>query len=95
VTELSAAIIGDLIGVTPSRVDFDLHFKRFDPDDGRRINLRWHNRMLCCFIITFATNVFLCRYQARAPQKSVPYRRAQKTAATKHAKKKAWGVRLP
>jgi hypothetical protein len=34
----------DLIGVTPSGVHFDLHFKRFDPDDGRRINLRWHNR---------------------------------------------------
>jgi hypothetical protein len=29
-----------------------------DDDDCRRIYLRWHNRILCCFFLTFATNVF-------------------------------------
>jgi hypothetical protein len=49
----------DLIGVPPSGVDFDLHFKRFDPDNGGRINLRRHNRARNCFIVaTFARNVF-------------------------------------
>jgi serine/threonine protein kinase len=27
----------------------DLHLKRLDPNDRRRIYLRWHNRTGCCF----------------------------------------------
>jgi hypothetical protein len=31
----------DLIGITPSGVDFDFHLKRLDTNDRSRTNLRW------------------------------------------------------
>jgi hypothetical protein len=49
-----------------------------DTDDCRRINLRWHNRILCCFFLTFATNVFLRQHQN-------PTIRLQSVAATSGA----------
>jgi hypothetical protein len=42
----------DLIGVTPTGVDFDFDLERFNPDYCSRINLRWHNRTGNCFILT-------------------------------------------
>ena len=51
----------DLVGITTTGVDFDLHLKRLNADDRSRINLRFHNRKISYFLVVFATYVFLVR----------------------------------
>src|SRR5580704_5502387 len=59
----------NLVGVSPSGVDFDLDLKGLDSDDRRRINLGWHKRTRYYFIIiTCARNVLLKKKRVPQPR---------------------------